>query len=101
MGKPVKCRFYALRHPPLHFAPIFRQPPRHDDRPAQPHLRARRENGKTTSLIAQEYFVSLKDGEMVVRFVVDYPQPKFVNFDMSISKPKALAKTPTSKNSSK
>lgn len=50
------------------------------------------EGAKVTNLVTQEYFVSIKQGEMVVKLIVDYPEPKFVNFDMSVSKPKHMAK---------
>lgn len=50
------------------------------------------EGAKVTNLLSEEYYVSLKQGEMVVKLVVDFPEPKFVNFDMSVSKPKKLAK---------
>lgn len=50
------------------------------------------EGTKPMNLLSQEYFVSLKQSEMVVKFVVDYPEPRFINFDMSISQPKRVAK---------
>lgn len=50
------------------------------------------EGSKTTKLLTQEYFVSLKQHEMMVKLVVDYPEPRFLNFDMSVSRPKNMAK---------
>lgn len=50
------------------------------------------EHDKVSPVFDQEYFVSLKNGEAVIKIRLDYPKPKMVVVEVDVSAPKSAAK---------